>query len=487
MINFRVVLNVVGVLLIILGGFMFATVAATSLHGTEDSFALIQSALICLLVGVLIWSTTRSSNKNIGKREGYLIVASGWLFVALFSSLPYLLSGRIPEFSSAIFESASGLTTTGATVFFDIESLPPVILLWRSLTQWIGGMGIIVLTIAIFPLLGIGGVELFVAEATGPTSDKIHPRIKETAKRLWMIYVGLTTLLTIILYFGGMTFFDAVNHALTTMATGGFSTKNDSMMHYSSAAIQYPIIFFMFLSGINYTVIYYSLIGNFKKVWQSDEFKTYVFLVASLIFAVTVVVYQVTELPLEESFRSVAFQIISIITTTGFVSADYTAWTPALTMLFFTLFSIGACGGSTSGGIKIIRHLVFFKNSVLEFKRLLHPRGMIRIKIDKQIVSPRILTHILVFLLLYLIIFIISSIVMSIVFSDFEQPFVTAIGSVATSLGNVGPAIGELGPMDNFAKVPVFGKWFLVFLMFLGRLELFTILILFTPYFWKTN
>ncbi len=348
-------------------------------------------------------------------------------------------------------------------------------------------MGIIVLTVAIFPLLGIGGVELFVAEAPGPTSDKIHPRIRETAKRLWLIYVGLTGLLIIILATVGMSFYDAINHGLTTMATGGFSTKNASITHFDSPIIQYPILFFMFLAGINYTIIYYTLTGNFKKVWRSDEFKSYIFLVFSLILIVTGVVYQVSGNGLEKAFRDSAFQIVSVITTTGFVSADYTSWTPALTLLFFTLLFVGGCAGSTSGGIKIIRHLVFFRNSFLEFKRLLHPKAVIRIKIDQQLVAPRILTHILVFLLLYLMLFILGSIIMAVVLIDFDQPLITAIGSVATSLGNVGPAIGELGPVDNFAAVPAVGKWILIFLMLLGRLELFTILILFSPYFWRMN
>jgi trk system potassium uptake protein TrkH len=486
-INIRIVLNVIGALLVVLGGFMLTTLPFSLYHASNDSSALISSATITVLFGFSVWWFTRKTNKNIGKREGYLIVGLGWFSISIFSSLPFLFSGSLPELTNAFFESVSGLTTTGASVINDIEAVPKGVLFWRSLTQWLGGMGIIVLTVALFPLLGIGGVELFVAEAPGPTSDKIHPRIKETAKRLWFIYVGLTGLLTAILYVNGMTFYDAINHGLTTMATGGFSTKNASIAHFDSPGIQYPIAFFMFLAGTNYTVIYFSLKGNFKKVWRSDEFRAYVFLVLSLIFIVTATVYQLTDLPFEKSFREVTFQIISIITTTGFVSADYTSWTPALTLLFFALLFVGACAGSTSGGIKIIRHLVFVKNSFLEFKRLLHPRGVVKIKIDQQIVAPRILTHILVFLLIYLIIFVLSSIIMAIILADFNQPIITSIGAVATALGNVGPAIGELGPLNNFANVPMAGKWFLAFLMILGRLELFTILILFSPFFWRMN
>lgn len=487
MVNLGIVANVIGVLLVILGGFMLTTLPFSLYYDAHDSLAIVLSALLSSSVGFLAWFFTKNASKKIGKREGFLIVSSGWLSVSFFSTFPYLFSGVLPELSNAIFESVSGLTTTGASVINDIEAMPKGILFWRSLTQWIGGMGIIVLTVALFPLLGIGGVELFVAEAPGPTSDKIHPRIKETAKRLWFIYLGLTAFLMLVLWLEGMTFYDAVNHGLTTMATGGFSTKNASIAYFSNPLIQYTIALFMFIAGINYTIIYFSLKRNFKKVWSSDEFKTYVILILVLTSIVTFIVYHITDNGLEQSFRDTIFQVVSIITTTGFVSADYTSWTPAITIVFFILLFLGACAGSTSGGVKIIRHLVIFKNTFLELKRLLHPKAIIRVKVDKKIVAPRILTHILVFILLYLLTFIVGSIVMTVVFSDFEQPLITAIGAVATSLGNVGPSIGELGPVDNFAKVPMIGKWVLIFLMLLGRLELFTILILFTPFFWKHN
>ncbi len=469
----------------VLGAFMLTTLGFSFYDDDNDTVAILGAAFTTVVCGIILWFFTRNSSKNIGKREGYLIVALSWVTISIFSCLPYVFSSAIIGYTDAIFESVSGLTTTGASILTNIEGVPKGILFWRSLTQWLGGMGIIVLTVAIFPLLGIGGVELFVAEAPGPTSDKIHPRIKETAKRLWMIYVGLTALLMTILFLSGMTFFDAINHALTTMATGGFSTKNSSIEHFNTPGIQYTIAFFMFMAGTNYTVIYFSLTGKFKRVWKSDEFKTYVILVVVLVALVTTVVYNVSGEAFEKSFRDSLFQVISLITTTGFVSADYTAWTPGLTLLFFLLLFVGACAGSTSGGIKIIRHLVFFKNIFLEFKRLLHPRAVIRIKVDQQLVRGRILTHILVFLLLYLAVFVISSLLMTIIFSDFEQPLLTSLGAVATALGNVGPAIGGLGPLNNFEAVPIVGKWFLIFLMLLGRLEIFTILILFTPYFWR--
>ena len=486
MIKIGAVLKVLGVLLIVLGALMLSSLPFSFYYGGEDAIALFCSALVTGLSGLGLWYFFKNQEK-VGKREGYLIVALGWLSMGLMSMLPYLFSGVLSDFTNAFFESISGLTTTGASVINDIEAVPKGVLFWRSLTQWIGGMGIIVLTVALFPLLGIGGVELFIAEAPGPTSDKIHPRIKETAKRLWFIYVGLTALLTFLLYLCGMNFYDSINHGLTTMATGGFSTKNNSIAYFDIPLIQYLLTFFMFLAGTNYTIIYFGLKGELKKVWKSDEFKTYVILLLSLMFVVTCLVYNFTDHSLEQSFRDSTFQIVSIITTTGFVSADYTSWSPGLTLVFFCLLFLGGCAGSTSGGIKVIRHLVLIKNTFLEFKRLLHPRALIRTKVDGHLVAPRVLTHILVFLLIYLGIFFLGSIIMAMILSSYEHPMMTAFGAVATAIGNVGPGIGAVGPVDNFAHIPVLGKWFLSFLMLLGRLELFTILILFTPYFWKTN
>lgn len=484
MISVRPIARVLGVLLILIGGLMLSGLIISFAYNSGDESALFYSGMSCLAIGLpLFFLFKRKGKPRLNKREGYLVVALGWFTMVSFGTLPYLFSGVIPTFPEAFFESVSGMTTTGASVLTDIEIVPKGILFWRSLTQWIGGMGIIVLTVAIFPLLGFGGIELFVAEAPGPTSDKLHPRIQETAKRLWAIYVSLTALLCFILYFAGMTFYDAINHALTTMATGGFSTKNASMAHFDIPAIQYPIIFFMFLAGTNYTIIYYGLKGKMNRVWKSDEFKTYLFMVLTLAVIVTIVVYNVTDLPLEKAFRDSIFQIISLITTTGYVSADYTQWAPGLTMLFFIMLFLGASAGSTAGGIKIIRHLVYFKNSFLEFKRILHPRAIIPLKLDGQPVPGKIVTHIIIFLLLYLLLFLVGSILLTFLGID----FLTAIGAVATSLGNVGPGIGEVGPVDNFAWLPAHVKVILSILMLIGRLELFTVLVLFTPYFWRSN
>ncbi len=484
MINIRPIARVIAVLLFLIGGLMWTGLPVSWVFKSGDALPLFYSGLISIVTGGVLWFAPFPGNNAIKKREGYLIVAVGWLVMAVFGMLPYILSGVIPQISSALFEAISGTTTTGASVLTDIEVVPKGILYWRSLTQWIGGMGIVVLTVAIFPILGIGGIELFVAEAPGPTSDKIHPRIQETAKRLWLVYVALTGMLAILLVLAGMSWYEAINHAFTTMATGGFSTRNDSIAAFAHLPlIQYIIIAFMFLAGTNFTLIYFGLKGKFNKVWKSDEFRAYLFLLALLTIVVTLVVKTKTGLGWENSFRDSLFQIVSVITTTGFVSADYTAWGSSMTMLFFIMLFLGASAGSTSGGIKLIRHLVFFKNSILEFKRILHPRALVPLKLNGQVVTGRILMHIIIFLLLYLILFVIGVIGASIMGLD----FMTAVGAVATSLGNVGPGIGNVGPVDNFAWLPEHLKIFLAFLMLLGRLEIFTILVLFTPYFWKSN
>jgi trk system potassium uptake protein TrkH len=337
--------------------------------------------------------------------------------------LPYILSKEITSFADALFETMSGLTTTGASILTDIEAMPKGLLFWRSMTQWIGGLGIIVLTVAIFPLLGIGGIELFVAESPGPTSDKVHPRISETAKRLWYVYVGLTLAAMLMYWAGGMTFFDAINHALTTLATGGFSTKNSSMAYYDSAFIQYTAIFFMFLAGTNFTVIYFGLVGKFKRVLKSDEFKTYAFSLISIAVILYFPIFARGGASSELAFRNSLFQVVSLVTTTGFVSDDYTTYNEGVTFFFFMLLFVGGSAGSTAGGIKFVRHLTFIKNSWLEFKRLVHPRAIVPLIINGDRVTGRIITHIMNFLLIYLLIFVLGSAVLSIMGYDLLTSF----------------------------------------------------------------
>jgi len=441
----------------------------------------LSSSLTTLIIGGILFGISYNHSGQISKKEGYLTVTMSWLSMCFIFCLPYFFLLDL-SLTDAIFESMSGLSTTGATIFNDIEVLPKSILLWRSLSQWIGGMGIIVLTIALLPMLGVGGVELFTAEAPGPTSAKIHPRIQEVAKRLWIIYVGLTVLLTVILWYLDMSVFDAVNHALTTMATGGFSTKNASIGHFNSPAIEYVLIVFMILAGINYTILFFLLTRRFSKVVKNEEFKIYIgllLLISLLVFAYLVMnsVY-----PWTDAIRHALFQVVSVITTTGFGTQDFTAWGPVMVVLFFILLFIGGSAGSTSGGIKMLRHLVIIKNSYLEFNRLMHPKGVIRIKVNNESIQPRIISHILIFVLIYLIIFFFGSMIIAGIGADFT----TAVGIAATSIGNVGPGIGDVGPSNTFSVLTNGQKWVSVALMLLGRLELFSVLILFTPFFWKS-
>ncbi|MBN3518868.1 TrkH family potassium uptake protein [Algoriphagus lutimaris] len=482
MIHFKEIAKIMGALLVLISLLMLPGVGF-SLHFNEDPWPVLSSVVITMVIGGILFFSFSKQDQNIRKREGYLIVSLSWIFMAGFGMLPFILSHEIYSFSDALFETTSGITTTGASILNDIEAMPKGLLFWRSMLQWIGGLGIIVLTVAIFPLLGIGGIELFVAESPGPTSDKVHPRISETAKRLWYVYVGLTVAATLLYWVGGMTFYDAINHALTTLATGGFSTKNASMAYYDSAFIQYTAIFFMFLAGTNFTVIYFGLVGKFKRVLKSDEFKAYAFIVFATSVVLFFPIFTKIGSDAELAFRKSAFQVVSLITTTGFVSDDYTQYGQGMTFICFILLFVGGSAGSTAGGIKFVRHLTFFKNSYLEFKRLVHPRAIVPLIINGDRVTGRIVTHIMNFLLLYLLIFVFGAFVLSIMGYDLE----TSLGATATCLGNVGPAIGKVGPVDNFSFFSPTAKIFLSFIMLLGRLELFTILILFTPFFWRAN
>lgn len=453
-----------------------------SIYYNEPIYSLGLSGLITGIVGGALWYSTRNTeNRELKKKDGYLIVTIGWLTMSCFGTLPFLISGAIPDFTDAFFETISGFTTTGATILIDIESVDKGILFWRSLTQWIGGMGIIVLAVAILPILGIGGMQLFIAEAPGISPDKMKPRIKEVAKRLWFIYLGLTLSEMVLLMFGGMSFYDAINHSLTTMATGGFSTKNASIAHYDSAYIQYVIVFFMFMAGTNFTITYYAFKGKFKKVWANEEFRNYLIVVISLAICISFFVFSDRWEGFEKSFRDSLFQVVSIITTTGYVTADYTTWAPFLTVIFFLLMFLGASAGSTAGGIKVIRHTLLFKNSFLELKRQLHPSAVIPVRLNNQAVSRDITYNVLAFVMIYLLIFGLGVFLISFTGVDFN----TALGAVATCLGNIGPGLGSVGPVNNFAHISDFGKWLLSFLMLLGRLELFTVLMLFNPNFWQ--
>jgi trk system potassium uptake protein TrkH len=449
-------------------------------YNSNDIIPILTASGLTLITGVAGWRLTRDSDRtNLGKREGYLIVTLGWVTMSLFGALPFTLSGAIPSYTDAFFETMSGFTTTGASILNDIESIPAGILFWRSMTHWIGGMGIIVLSLAILPILGIGGMQLFVAEVPGPTPDKIHPRVQETAKRLWVIYFLLTAAETFLLMLGGMSLYDAINHSFATLATGGFSTKQASIAYYSPY-IQYVIALFMFLAGMNFSLHYFSLKRRFNKVWDDEEFRFYTGFVLAVTLLLTVGLIIDQGLGLEQAFRDSLFTTLSIITTTGFVTADYEVWTTPLIFIIFMIMFTGGSAGSTGGGPKMVRLLLIIKNSLIELKRLLHPRALIPVRLNGQTVPSGIIFNILAFFVLYLLIFIIASLVMTALGLD----FISAMGAVIATLGNIGPGFGQVGPTANYATLPDLGKWFLSFLMLLGRLELFTVLLLFTPAFW---
>jgi trk system potassium uptake protein len=481
MINTRRIISIIGHLIMIEGLFILSCLVPSLIYLDGDHPALLFTALLTLATGALMWFFTRGADRSVNKREGFIIVSLVWVVFSLFGSLPFWLSGSIPSFSDAFFETISGFTTTGATILTDIEALPHGLLFWRSLTQWMGGMGIIVLSLAVLPLLGIGGMQLFIAEVPGPTKDKLHPRVKETARRLWVIYVVFTVAEAILLLAGGMNLFDAINHSFTTMATGGFSTRQDSIAYFESPFIHYVIIIFMFIAGTNFTLSWFALHFRFDKLWRSEEFRAYLFLV--LIFTLVIGAgLTVTGLygP-EESFRTAAFQVVSIMTTTGYATADYTTWVPFLLMLIFILMLIGGSAGSTGGGIKVVRVLLILKNTYLEIKRHIYPAAVIPVKLNQRPVAQVIIGDVLAFGFIYILILAASVVIISSLGYDMD----TSIGAAVACLGNIGPGTGMVGPAESFAHFPVFGKWFLSLVMLMGRLELFTVLVLLLPSFWR--
>ena len=495
--NHKIIYRFLGLTAVLNGVFMFIAIPFSMFHKEDAQLGILNAGIITIFLGLLLYFFNKPTSTNIQKKEGYLIVTLGWLTLSFTGMLPYLFTGAIPNITDAFFETLSGYSTTGSSILTDIESMPKGILFWRSATHWIGGMGIIVLTIAILPLLGIGGMQLFMAEAPGPSADKLHPRITDTAKRLWLIYVTLTLAEFFLLKVAGMTWFDAINHAMATLSTGGFSTKNASLSHWNGMPmVQYIVIFFMFVAGTNFVLTYFALKGKVRKVIESEEFRYYFFGVLSIaaIIAIIIIFFQDETLQTtiahpavlgktESAIRHALFQVISVVTTTGFVKADFTMWSFFATGIFFALFFLGGSAGSTSGGIKVMRHIVMLKNSFLEFKKTLHPNAIIPVRYNGKSVSQNIVFNILSFFVIYMLIFIISSVILTLLGLD----FMSALGAAASSLGNIGPAIGSVSPVDNFSHLSVGAKWFCSFLMLIGRLELFTVLILFTPFFWRKN
>lgn len=479
-INFRIIARVMGLLLLLEGAFMLTALPITLLYCGIECYAMPASALITMFVGFILYISNYRTRRTVGRREGYIIVAFSWIVMTLFGTLPYLFSDSIPNFTNAFFETISGFTTTGATILIDIEALPPDILYWRSLTQWLGGMGIIVLTVAILPFLGIGGVQLFAAEMPGITHDKLHPRMTATAKRLWGIYVALTIVEVVLLSLGGMSIYESICTALTTMSSGGFSIRNDSVASCSIYS-QYVIILFMILSGTNFTLLYFAFHLNFKKIFRDEEYRGYIGVIVFFTIVIAVGLLFAGNFGIEESFRTAIFTVVSILTSTGFAVSNYLVWPTVLWMLIFVLMFIGGCAGSTAGGIKIVRQMLLIKNSWMEMRRPIHPNAILSVKFNGHSVSMEIIYKVMAFFLMYILIFLFGVVSLSIMGLDFE----TSIGASISSIGNIGPGIGSIGPVDNFAFMPDAAKWLLGFMMLLGRLEIFTVLILFTPHFWR--
>lgn len=472
------VVHVVGALLLGTAAALVVCALVGLALGDGSFRPLALSALLAAAVGGAARTLTPVP-EDLNIREGFLIVTLSWVTAALFGALPFLLSGAIAEPAQAFFESMSGFTTTGSTVLADVEAVPPGILLWRSTTQWLGGMGIIVLGIAVLPYLGVGGMQLFRAEVPGPTPDRLRPRIRETARLLWTVYAGLTAALTLLYALGGMTWFEAVNHAFTTLPTGGFSTRNDSLGGFSPF-IQWVAIVFMYLAGINFTLHYRALTRGVSPYLRDREWRLYTGL---MLLAILLVAWTLRHQPdgAEKILRDAAFQVVSVTTTTGFGTADYEAWTPFAQLVLFLLFFVGGMAGSTGGGPKVIRVLLTLKHGLQEIRKHLHPRAVFVTKVGGTAVPEPVMLNVLAFMLLYAGLFGLGTLAMAAL--GLSLP--SAAGAAATALSNVGPGLDQVGPTDNFGFLPWQGHLLLSFLMLVGRLELYTVLLLFHPGLWR--
>lgn len=494
--NIRLTLRIQGGLLLFLGGMLLTPVPFSLWHPQPEAWhdgalwAFLIASLITLTVGLLIFCRVRFEGE-MTYREGFAIVTFGWIGFAAFGSLPYLLAdvNGIVHPADAFFESMSGFSTTGATVITGLEQQPPSILFWRALTQWLGGMGIIVLSLAILPFLGVGGMQLFEAEAPGPQKDRLSPRIQDTAKVLWGVYVLITLAEVCLLWLGGMSLFESLCHALTTMATGGFSTRDASVAAYNSYT-HVVISVFMLLAGVNFSLHYFALRGNLRRYWQSDEFRFYIGLIAGVTAVITLSTALAPELPghVLIKLRDAAFQTISMMTTTGYATADYERWPALCQYLLVAVMFVGGCAGSTGGSMKVVRLLLLIKHAFLQLSLLIHPREVRSLKLDHKPVSREVIQSVLGFFALFMALFLFASLVMAAILPptpDGQADLVTAATSVIAALGNVGPGLGSVGPTETYTHMPALGKIVLAVCMLVGRLEVFTVLVLFFPSFWR--
>ena len=489
--NLSTVLGILGAFIFFLGFALLLPMVIAFVYDEEVWHTFLLSASIAFITGGMLYYLFRT-DEELRIREGFLVVSLTWLFLSLVGALPFVISGILPSYTDAVFETMSGLTTTGATILGgttswgfvnpEIESLPQSMLFWRSLAHWLGGMGIIVLTLAILPLLGVGGMQLFQAESPGPTTDKLTPRVQETAKLLWGVYVAFTGIEFLLLWVHpSMDWFQALNHAFATLATGGFSTKSGSIAAFDSVYIDAVITLFMFLAGINFAMHFRLLKGNTESFFNNREIRFYSLITAISIVAISGSLWLFDGYDIGGAIQYGAFQAVSIITTTGFGTDDYELWHSFGAFFLFLLFFTGGCAGSTGGGVKMIRWMIIIRNSFREIKQIVHPKAILPIRIGDKTIDYNIQRTVLSFFVLYLIVFGIGALIMATMGYDMQS----AIGASIACLGNIGPGWGEFGPTDNYAQIPLFGKWVLIIMMMIGRLEIFTVLLIFTPTFWK--
>lgn len=483
MLNVRFIVKMLGMMFILETFFMLAATVVAFLYGGDDFYPLLLSGGIMFGVGVLCYGLCYNANEySAGRREGMLVVSLTWVLLSLFGMLPFYLGGYIDTVVDAYFETMSGFTTTGATILTDIDSLPHGILFWRSLTQWQGGIGIVVFTIALLPIFGTNAVVMFDEETSGVTHERFRPRVTQVAKRLWGVYVLLTLCAIGLFWLGPMDLFDSVNHAFTSIATGGFSTKNASIGFWHSAYIEYVAMLFMFLGSVNMTLIYFCFGGHFTKLLKDEEFRWFCGFVGVAVFVVALWLWLTGLMPdVLSAFRSAAFQVITLISTCGFATDDYIQWGPFFWTVALVLMFVCGCAGSTSGGLKMGRFVILVKNLTNEFKKQTHPHAIIPVRMNGHVLSDSVVHRVLAFVFAYITLAVVSCLVLTMDGVGFTE----SIGAVISAISNIGPGLGQQGPVGNFAEIPVVSKWFLSFLMMTGRLEIFTVLTLLAPDFWK--
>ncbi|MCP3941734.1 MAG: TrkH family potassium uptake protein [Desulfobacteraceae bacterium] len=475
--------RIIGILLIFMGLAMAVPLFCSFYYNETASQGIVHSILITMIAGLILMLLSKKyeSDDYINQKEGMTVVALGWTVIGAFGALPFYFSPEFTNFTDAFFESVSGFTTTGSSVMINIESTTHSLLLWRSFIQWLGGMGIIVLSLAILPFLGVGGIQLYKAEVPSPVPDKLTPRLSDSAKILWVVYAGMTLVEIFFLLAGGMPPFESICYALTTLPTGGFSPHNGSVAHYDTAYFDYVIVVFMLLAGINFSLHYQMLRGKTLAFWKDTECRFFLGLTIVFSLIITWNIYGSVYDTFKDAFRHSIFQVSSIITTTGFATADYEKFPALSQVILFVCMFIGASAGSTGGGMKCARIIVCFKYCYRELFKLIHPRSISHIKINNTVIPDDVLRSIMGFLALYILLFFVSSTILASMGVD----MMTALGAVASCIGNIGPGFGTVGPAENFAHLPAAGKWLLTLCMLLGRLEIYTVIILFIPEFWK--